>query len=59
MANARKYGRKLENFQKIYDDITKKYGKGGKTVEEIEVIMKTILEKVYDLILKKLTMKIN
>ena len=45
MANARKYGRKLENWQSIYDDITKKYSKEGKTNEEMEIIMKEIFNK--------------
>lgn len=38
-ANARKYGRQLENFDKIYEIITKKFGCGAKTDEEIEKIM--------------------
>ena len=54
MANARKYGRKLDNFETIYDSITKKYGRGGKTVEEREKIMNAILKKDYDLDFEKI-----
>ena len=43
MANARKYKRKLENFNEIYDGIVKDYGKTGKTNEEMEKIMRKIL----------------
>ena len=39
LANARKYGRKFENFNDIYDKITKHFGCGGKTNEEKEKIM--------------------
>ena len=53
MANARKYGRKLESFETIYDSITKKYGRGGKTVEEKEKIMNAILKKDQDLDFEK------
>ena len=53
MANARKYGRKLDDFEEIYDDITKKYGKEGKTNGEMEIIMTDILPK-YDLIYEKI-----
>ena len=38
-AEARKYGRKLENFEEIYKLITNHFGCGGKTNEEIEEIM--------------------
>ena len=38
-AEARKYGRKLENFEGIYDLITKHFGCGGKTYKEKEEIM--------------------
>ena len=54
MANARKYGRKLENFDTIYDSITKKYGRGGKTDEERGKIMNAILKKDYDLDFEKI-----
>ena len=43
MANARKYGRKLEDFEEIYNRITRKYGKEGKTCDEKEIIMNDIL----------------
>ena len=43
MANARKYKRKLENFNEIYNKIIKKYGKPGKTNDQMETIMKEIL----------------
>jgi hypothetical protein len=43
IANARKYGRKLENFDSVYNSIIKKYFKQGKTNEEIETIMEEIL----------------
>ena len=43
MANARKYGRKLENFDKIYSYIIDKIPKSGKTNDEIEIIMDEIL----------------
>ena len=39
MANARKYGRKLENFDKIYSYIIDKNPKSGKTNDEIEIII--------------------
>ena len=54
MANARKYGRRLDNFKTIYDSIIKKYGKGGKTDEEREKIMNAILQKDYDLDFEKI-----
>ena len=43
LANARKYGRKLENFDKIYTSIIKEYSRLGKTDDEKETIMKDIL----------------
>ena len=54
MANARKYGRKLDNFKTIYDSITKIYGKNGKTDEEREKIMNAILKKDFDLDFEKI-----
>ena len=43
MANARKYGRKLEDFHQIYNTIVNIFGKGGKTNEQMEIIMSKIL----------------
>lgn len=40
MANARKYGRKLENFDNVYKSITNTYNKLGKSNKELEAIMK-------------------
>ena len=48
MSNARKYGRKLESFEEIYNKITTKYLKGGKTTQEIKDILTEILPE-YDL----------
>ena len=45
MANARKYGRELDDFDKIHKDITDKYGKFGKTVQQNEIIMNNVLPK--------------
>ena len=39
LANARKYGRKFENFEDIYEKIKNHFGCGGKTDEEAEKIM--------------------
>ena len=39
MSNSRKYGRKMESFNKIYDNIIREYSKKGKTNGEIEKIM--------------------
>ena len=39
MSNSRKYGRKMESFKQIYDNIITDYSKEGKTNEEIERIM--------------------
>ena len=44
-ANARKYGRNLEDFNKIYDFIIQKYNKRGKTDNEINIIMNEILNQ--------------
>ena len=46
--NARKYGRKLEDFNKIYNTIIKKYSKDGKKIHEIDKIMQEEL-KNFDL----------
>ena len=53
MTNARKYGRKLEDFNKIYNDLTSPFGKIGKTNEEIEKIMNIVLPK-YNLLYEKI-----
>ena len=45
MTNARKYGRKLDDFNVIYEEITNKYGKFGKTVPQMESLMDNILPK--------------
>ena len=45
MANARKFGRKIEDFDKVYNYIIKKYNKNGKTNEEMDIIMKETLSK--------------
>ena len=45
LANARKYGRKLENIDEIYNNITNNYYKYGKTDREMDIIMKEILNK--------------
>ena len=43
MANARKFGRKIEDFNSIYNYIIEKYNKNGKTFEEMVVIMNEVL----------------
>jgi len=53
LTNARKYGRKLDDFNKIYDDITKQYGKIGKTNTDMEIIMNNLLPR-YNLIYEKI-----
>ena len=53
MANARKYGRKLEDFNKIYNDLTLPFGKIGKTNEEMEKVMNFVLPK-YNLLYEKI-----
>ena len=45
MVNARKFGRKIEDFDKIYNHIIKKYNKNGKTNDEMDKIMKEILNE--------------
>ena len=45
MINARKFGRKNEDFDKTYDYIIKKYNKNGKTNKEMNIIMKEILKQ--------------
>ena len=45
LTNARKYGRKLENIDEIYNNITNNYYKYGKTDREMDIIMKEILNK--------------
>ena len=44
-SNARKYGRNLEDFGKIYEYIIQKYNKRRKTDKEIDIIMNEILNK--------------
>lgn len=36
MSNSRKYGRKMETFKEIYDNLINEYSKEGKTDEEIK-----------------------
>ena len=45
LTNARKYGRKIENFKEIYNNIIANYYKNGKTDREMDIIMKDILNK--------------
>jgi len=52
MANARKYGRELEDFDKIYKYIIDQNPKSGKTNYEIEIIMDEVLPH-YDLCYEK------
>ena len=55
MSNSRKYGRKMESFKQIYDNIITDYSKEGKTNEEIERIMTVEFGKnKYDLIYEKI-----
>ena len=45
MTNARKYGRKLEDFNKIYNDLTSQFDKIVKTNEDMEKIINVMLPK--------------
>ena len=54
LTNARKYGRKIENFNEIYNNIIANYYKNGKTDIEIDIIMKDIFVSVLkELYIKK------